>query len=90
MRLWRRISGSGSVVRDAVNAVQRELRGLADTGAYVSAIPPPPRVTNVLTLWFPLSAMVRDTIGKSLNVPQTSATRDVRGPVAESPEIGVA
>jgi hypothetical protein len=39
VKLWRRISGPGSV-RDAVNAAQRELRGLVDTEAYVSAFFP--------------------------------------------------
>src|SRR6267154_2312345 len=39
LKFWRRISGPGSV-RDVVNAVRRELQGLADTGAYVSASSP--------------------------------------------------
>jgi hypothetical protein len=42
-KLWRRISGPGTV-RDAMNVAQRELQGLFDTGAYVSASsskPPP-------------------------------------------------
>ena len=36
VKFWRRISGPG-LVRDAVNAAQRELQGLLDTGAYVSS-----------------------------------------------------
>jgi hypothetical protein len=47
LRLWRRISGPVSV-RDAVNAAQKQLQGLVDTGAYVFASFP--RVTIVLTL----------------------------------------
>jgi hypothetical protein len=39
LKFWRRISGPGSV-RDAVNAAQRELQGLVDTGAYVSSTSP--------------------------------------------------
>jgi hypothetical protein len=39
LKFWRRISGPGSV-RDAVNAARRELQGLVDTRAYVSASSP--------------------------------------------------
>ena len=39
LKFWRRISGPGSV-RDVVDAAQRELQGLVDTGAYVSAPSP--------------------------------------------------
>jgi hypothetical protein len=46
LKFWRRISGPGRV-RDAMNAAQRELQGLVNTEAYVSALFP--RVTNVLT-----------------------------------------
>lgn len=42
---WRRISGPG-FIRDVVNAAQRKLQDLVDTGVYV------PRVTNVLTCDF--------------------------------------
>jgi hypothetical protein len=39
LKFWRRISGPVSV-RDAVNVAQRQLQGLVDTGAYVSASSP--------------------------------------------------
>jgi hypothetical protein len=39
LKFWRRISGPGSV-RDAVNTTRRELQGLVNTGAYVSASSP--------------------------------------------------
>jgi hypothetical protein len=39
IKFWRRISGPGSV-RDTVNAAQRRLQGLLDTGTYVSASSP--------------------------------------------------
>jgi hypothetical protein len=39
LRLWRRTSGPGSG-RDAVSAARRELQGLVDTGAHVSASSP--------------------------------------------------
>jgi hypothetical protein len=72
-KFWRRISGTGPV-RDVVNAAQRELQGLVDTGAYVPASSPGHKRSNFT---ISLSTMVRD-IGKSLNVPPTTATRGVR------------
>ena len=42
LKFWRRISGPGTV-REAVNAARRELQGLVDTGAYVSASSPSSR-----------------------------------------------
>jgi hypothetical protein len=39
LKFWRRISGPVSV-RDTVNAAQRQLQDLVDTGAYVSASSP--------------------------------------------------
>jgi hypothetical protein len=40
LKFWRRISGPRPRVRDAVNAAQRGLQGLVDSGAYVSAPSP--------------------------------------------------